>query len=130
MQDCNEKPHTTIMICTEMPSKWVLIPELNSSNGSMPFSPGVSASSGTPLLRAALISTLSLSFTSLKLTASVPFPMLGIIGGRVWRSRAHWVVLKKGCVLTSDAPALEPNRRFSSFTSSFLIKDLQILFGG
>lgn len=45
----------------------------------------------------------------------------------MWRRRAHWVVLKKGWDLTSDAPALDPNRLFSSFTRSFRIKDLHKL---
>lgn len=48
----------------------------------------------------------------------------------MWRNRAHCVDLKKGCPLTSEAPAREPNRRFSSFTNNFLIKDLQLLSSG
>jgi hypothetical protein len=103
------------------------IPELNSSKGSTPFSPGVSISMGTPWTRAALMSTLSLSLTSRKFTASVPFPTVGTIGGRMCRSKAHWVDRKNGWAFTSDAPALDPRRRFSSLTRSFFIRDLQLL---
>lgn len=74
-------------------------------------------------------STLSLSFTVLKLTASAsPLPVLGIIGGFECRSKAHCVVRKNWWLLTSEAPALEPRRRFSSLISSFRMRLLQLLY--
>lgn len=58
---------------------------------------------------------------------SMARPWCGIIGGFICRRRAHWVVRKKGWVLTSEAPAREPMRRSSSFISSLRIRDLQRL---
>ena len=43
------------------------------------------------------------------------------------RSNAHCVVRKKGCDLTSDAPARDPSRRSSSLIRSFRMRDLQRL---
>lgn len=43
------------------------------------------------------------------------------------RKSAHVIGLKKGWFFTSDAPALEPNRRISSLIRSFRITDLQRL---
>lgn len=43
------------------------------------------------------------------------------------RSSAHWVLRKKGWVLTSEAPAREPMRRSSSLISNLRIRDLQRL---
>lgn len=43
------------------------------------------------------------------------------------RMSAHCVCRKKGCVLTSDAPALAPRRLVSSFIKSFRMMDLHML---
>lgn len=108
------------------------LPELNSSNGSTSRSPGVGGRASRMALGTSVvpISTLSLSLTARKLTASTSRPALGVMGGFMWRSRAHCVARKKGWPLTSLAPALEPNRRFSSLTSSFRIRLLQLLAPG
>jgi len=46
------------------------------------------------------------------------------------RIRAHCVVRKKGWVLTSEAPARAPRRRFSSLMRSLRMRDLQRLGWG
>jgi len=111
---------------------WCNVTELNSSNGSTSSPLGVAQSRGTPLAFAnallPLISTLSLSFTFRKLGVSVPFPWCGIMGGFMWRIKAHCVWRKNGWLLTSEAPARAPRRRFSSFIRSFRTRDLQRLF--
>lgn len=117
---------------------WCNVTELNSSNGSTNSPPGVASplSSGTPFIALVpppmgllpLISTLSLSFTFLKFRVSMPCPWCGTIGGFMWRINAHWVVRKKGWVLTSEAPARAPRRRFSSLMRSLRTRDLQRLY--
>lgn len=103
---------------------------MNSSKGSFSSPLGVARpeSMGTPGILAAgvpPISTLALSLTFQKFTVSVPArPWCGIMGGFIWRISAHCVDRKKGCVLTSDAPARAPRRLVSSLINSLRIKDL------
>ena len=108
---------------------WCSVTLLNSSNGSAISLPGVAKpeSNGTPLTLLAPRSTLALSFTLRKLTVSIARPWWGIMGGFMWRRRAHWVARKKGWVFTSEAPARDPRRRISSLIRSFRISDLQRL---
>ena len=102
---------------------------MNSSNGSASSPMGVARpeSSGTPLTPAAPISTLWDSLTFRKLGVSTPWPWWGMIGGFMCRSRAHCVVLKKGAVLMSEAPARDPSRRVSSLINSLRMMALQRL---
>ena len=113
---------TTSMSYSTLPffTNFVNIPLLNSSNG---FSPSVGV-----IIVSLSISMLLESWIFLKLTASAPCPCCGIIGGWQCRRRAHWVFLKNGWALTSDAPALEPSRRFSSLHRSLRINDLHRLY--
>lgn len=64
-----------------------------------------------------------------KLMASIPFGFCisGMMGGTQLRNKAKLTCLKKGCALTSEAPARDPSRRFSSLTNNLRIKLLQLL---
>jgi hypothetical protein len=48
----------------------------------------------------------------------------GIIGGVWFLNSAQLVAFNSGCDLTSEAPARDPSRLFSSLTRSRFIKDL------